>query len=395
MIPKDFCHPLQEGQNLVFHLRTSMPQINPYLRLKLRRENASTTSLTTNKLPRSENMLLSMGLQDAAHFSKELDKPVSESTVRSIRDRHKRRVLKVKRNTVSTDKYVKFAESTLPKENRGRPLLLGKSIQNYLKPIREAGGVINTSITIAGSKGIIESSNPGLLIENGGSVLLTKSWAASLLNRMGYARRKATTSARTLPENFSTIKYEFLNRITTNAVQHNIPDELILNFDQTGLKFVPCGEWTMKQKGSKRVEIAGLSDKRMITAVVASTLSGDMLPVQLIYDGKTDRCHPQGVKFLSDWNITHSDNHWSTNKTMEEYADIILIPYVNRVKKEQKLPKCQKSLVILDMFKCHQDRAFQDKFKKAHINLIFVPPNCTSTSSLSHLTAHQPRLCPT
>ena len=49
----------------------------------------------------------------------------------------------------------------------------------------------------------------------------------------------------------------------------------------------------MKQKGSKRVEIAGLSDKRMITAVVASTLSGDMHSVQLIYDGKSDRCHPK------------------------------------------------------------------------------------------------------
>ena len=114
---------------------------------------------------------------------------------------------------------------------------MDKSIQNYLKAIREAGGLINTSIAVTGSKGIIESSNPGLLIENGGSVSLTNSWAASLLNRMGYARSKATTSARTLPENFGTIKNEFLNRITTNAVQHNIPDELILNFDQTGITF--------------------------------------------------------------------------------------------------------------------------------------------------------------
>ena len=40
------------------------------------------------------------------HFSKELDKPVSESTIRSIRDRHKRRVLTVKRNPVSTDKVL-------------------------------------------------------------------------------------------------------------------------------------------------------------------------------------------------------------------------------------------------------------------------------------------------
>ena len=67
---------------------------------------------------------------------------------------------------------------------------MDKSIQNYLKAIREAGGVINTSIAIAGSKGMIESSNTGLLIENGGSVSLTKSWAASLLNRMEDAKQR-------------------------------------------------------------------------------------------------------------------------------------------------------------------------------------------------------------
>ena len=55
----------------------------------------------------------------SSYISKELDKPVSESTVRSIRDRHKRRVLKVKWNTMPTDKDVKFAESTLSKENGG------------------------------------------------------------------------------------------------------------------------------------------------------------------------------------------------------------------------------------------------------------------------------------
>ena len=70
---------------------------------------------------------------------------------------------------------------------------------------------------------------------------------------------------------------------------------------------------------------------------------------------------------------------------MEEYADIILIPYVNRVKKEKKIPKRQKSLVILDMFKCHQDRAFQDKLKKAHINLVFVPPNCRRSAATRRL----------
>ncbi len=119
----------------------------------------------------------------------------------------------------------------------------------------------------------------------------------------------------------------------------------------------------MAEKGSRRVEIGGLSDKRMITGVIASTLSGDMLPTQLIYDGKTERCHHQGVKFPSDWHVTHSDNHWSTAQTMDDYIDEIIVPFINRTKKEMKLPKRQKSLVILDMFKCHQNKEFLAKLK--------------------------------
>ena len=46
-----------------------------------------------------------------------------------------------------------------------------------------------------------------------------------------------------------------------------IPLELIFNWDQTGLHLVPTSNWTMAKKGSKRVEMKGLEDKRQITAV--------------------------------------------------------------------------------------------------------------------------------
>ena len=39
-------------------------------------------------------------------------------------------------------------------------------------------------------------------------------------------------------------------------------------------------------RGSKRVEIAGLQDKRQITAVFAGSLIGNFLPIQLVYQEK-------------------------------------------------------------------------------------------------------------
>ena len=63
-----------------------------------------------------------------------------------------------------------------------------------------------------------------------------------------------------------------------------MPPELVFNWDHTGIYIVP---WTMEKKGSKRIEVAELNDKRQITAVFCASLVGEFLPVQLIYQGKT------------------------------------------------------------------------------------------------------------
>ena len=40
-----------------------------------------------------------------------------------------------------------------------------------------------------------------------------------------------------------------------------IPKDLIINFDQTGINYVLVTCWTMKQKGAKRVELVAKDDK--------------------------------------------------------------------------------------------------------------------------------------
>ena len=49
----------------------------------------------------------------------------------------------------------------------------------------------------------------------------------------------------------------------------------------------------MAKRGDKSVSIKGLSDKRNITFTFVITLAGEFLPLQIIYGGKTDRCHPK------------------------------------------------------------------------------------------------------
>ena len=48
------------------------------------------------------------------------------------------------------------------------------------------------------------------------------------------------------------------------VTMEDIPAELILNWDQTGIKLVPCSSWTMEKQGEKRVEMVGVNDKRQI-----------------------------------------------------------------------------------------------------------------------------------
>ena len=54
----------------------------------------------------------------------------------------------------------------------------------------------------------------------------------------------------------------FLADIAAETLMNDIPDELIFNWDQTGLHMVPTGEWTMHKNGDKyRLPIQMTNDK--------------------------------------------------------------------------------------------------------------------------------------
>ena len=95
------------------------------------------------------------------------------------------------------------------------------------------------------------------------------------------------------------LKEGFLDDIV-EAPMEEIPAELILNCNQTGIKLVPCSSWTMEKQGEKQVEMVGANDKRQITAVFCGPLLGDFLP--------GNESSQEGTSYKSDTSEEESDD---------------------------------------------------------------------------------------
>ena len=136
-------------------------------------------------------------------------------------------------------------------------------VQKFLKVVRSHGAVINTSTAITTANEFIEHSNDESLKH----LSLERPWAQSLFRRMGCVRRFATTGKVELPQG---VKREaellYIHDIVNLIETYKIPKSMVLNLDQTPLKYVPCGKTTLAKQNTNSVPVSGVSDKRMVTA---------------------------------------------------------------------------------------------------------------------------------
>ena len=116
---------------------------------------------------------------------------------------------------------------------------------------------------------------------------------------MGYVKRESSNTCEVTVTCFQEVQEEFLADIKAEVIMNEVRPDLILNWDQPAIHFVPTGQWTMHRYKEKVIPIAGSDDKRQITAVLAVTMTGEYLLPQLIYQGKTPCCHRK-LAFLMD-----------------------------------------------------------------------------------------------
>jgi hypothetical protein len=142
------------------------------------------------------------------------------------------------------------------------------------------------------------------------------------------------------------------------------------------------------------VAIIGADDKRQITAVLASALDGTLLPLQLIFTGKTPACHPPSTDASREArvHITHSPNHWSNQETMREWVTEVLLPYADRQMLKHNLPAGSNIVLMLDVWSVHISEEFRLwlRMHHSHIHLVYVPPNCTSKLQVADVVLQRP-----
>ena len=80
---------------------------------------------------------------------------------------------------------------------------------------------------------------------------------------MGFVKRKASTKTKTslTKVEFELVKKAYLKKIKNTVADGKIPNELVINWDQTGVNVVPASQWTQAERGSSRVEVAEVGDK--------------------------------------------------------------------------------------------------------------------------------------
>ena len=231
------------------------------------------------------------------------------------------------------------------KYTSGHPLLLGTS---------NRGAVVTRSIA--------ESAAKALMIrypsEVGKINLNDSEYGKSVLQRMNYTRRKGTTSKVALPDG---IRKEnellFHHQIVEKVERYDIPDSLILNFDQTPSKYVPVASTTLAKRNSKQVCIKGSDDKRSITATFTITMDGKFLGLQLIYGGKTNQSLPR-YQFPTDFSLSVNPKRYRNEKKSLKLIDEIILPYVTEERQRLVKPN-QKALVIFDVLKSNNRHIFE------------------------------------
>ena len=154
------------------------------------------------------------------HYSKIFSK-LKESSVRTFKTKYESQLVAEKPSKV------------IASNKRGKPLLMGpldSMVQKYIQSMSNIGAVITWAIANAAAKALMRNY-PGMV---GEIDIESSSWAQSLFRRMGYVRRRKTSSKVDIPDAArKEIEYVFLYEIVNRVEKHEIPKSLIINLDQT------------------------------------------------------------------------------------------------------------------------------------------------------------------
>ena len=222
------------------------------------------------------------GVATSVRAWKKTNPNLNESTLCGFKKRYEAKLKEANRKNASPKKK-------LANKMRWGPTLLGQKlntlVQKFLRAIRYKDEVVKRQTALATGKAIVKRYS----FPEKENLVLGETWAKSLFHRMGFVLRRKTTAKMLTPEGaLKEAELKFHHQIVNYVEKYQIPPSLIINFNQTPLKYVQISSNTMEKKGTKNVPIFGIDDKRSMTATFSITMENKFLPMQLIYKGKTE-----------------------------------------------------------------------------------------------------------
>jgi len=204
---------------------------------------------------------------------------------------------------------------------------------------------------------------------------------------MKWSFRRTTCPGKKTPENIEEILTDSFLRFVWTISNFKVLAVFVVNSDQTLIYYTAGAEETYAATGSKQVEVVGKDERRGFTLMVGVSMSGEVLPFQAIYSGKSPASLPtsaapgyskatEDLKFHFEYSRT--DNHWSTIETMKSYVTNILAPYFQSHRERLNLPN-QICIWQIDCWSVHRSLEFRSWMKANYswIRIHFVPANCT------------------
>ena len=174
---------------------------------------------------------------------------------------------------------------------------------------------------------------------------------------MGFVKRAATTGRPDIPEGAKKeAEIIFLHQTVDLVEENNIPPSLIMNSDQTPLKYAPLTSKTLAEKGSKNVGISGMTYRKSLKATFGITFSNTSLSIQLIYGGKIAQSIPR-TKSLESFSLSANVKHFNNTTKSSKLIYEIILPYVERERRRLD-SEDQPALLIIDVFRGQMTHRF-------------------------------------
>ncbi|KAL0204839.1 hypothetical protein P9112_000146 [Eukaryota sp. TZLM1-RC] len=217
-----------------------------------------------------------------------------------------------------------------------------KKLVNLITAMEKASTIITPLIVASTAKKLMISSGYGNLLKcNGGSIEFTPCWAYSFLkNHMQWSNRKPTTARKLTPVEAKHAAVE-MSAIMDAAEDYH--PRLVLMMDETMVPWIPVKGKTYAPKNQKKITIQGLGDKRGNTATLTISKAGDLLPLQLIWEGKTQVSVPNyewpsevihSLSPKSEGVSKAAVTKWQNGHSIVEYLRYVVGNYLKRVRAE-------------------------------------------------------------